>query len=221
MSLRRILRFATSALAISWPLLTHWVLTANTPQLAATMLIAVQFALLIWLVHGQLRPRHRMPAVAGLALLSAALIFARHGAGLVLAAAAMHALAYLFLLAVFGASLMPRHEPLVTYFARQIHGPCLSTELQRYTRAVTRAWCVFFILQLLGSALLLSLAPINWWSCFVNVLNAPLVLAMFIVERLTRPLWVANAPHEKLANIVKLVGVIKTRMVLRDQIVSP
>ena len=218
MGLRRVVRFATLILAICWPLLTHWTLTAGAPQLAATTLIALQCALLIWLTHRQLSPRHRIPARVALAALSAYLIFARHGTDLVFTAAAMHTLAYLFLLAVFSTSLLPRREPLVTYFARQMHGPSLSPDLRRYTRMVTHAWCVFFVLQLLCSALLMNCAPLNWWSFFVNVLNIPLVLTMFIAERLTRPLWVANAPREEMATMIKLVGVMRQRMALRAQV---
>lgn len=92
-----------------------------------------------------------------------------------------HAVAYSLLLWYFGRSLRSGREPLITRLARRVRGT-LSPELERYTRRLTVAWCAFFVAQITASAALLALAPLDTWSFFVNILNAPLVVAMFLVD---------------------------------------
>src|SRR6185436_6251882 len=43
---------------------------------------------------------------------------------------------------LFGRTLLPGREPLVTFIARLVHGP-LPAPIMRYTRNVTRAWTAF------------------------------------------------------------------------------
>jgi uncharacterized membrane protein len=88
---------------------------------------------------------------------------------------------YLLLLGWFGASLRSGREPLVTFMARQVHGT-LSAELLAYTRRVTVAWCLFFLAMAATSLALFLRAPAQIWSLFANVLNLPLVVAMFVAE---------------------------------------
>ena len=47
---------------------------------------------------------------------------------------------------------------------------------------MTRAWSLFFAGQLAGSLVLLVFAPRWAWSLFVNVVDLPLVAAMFGAE---------------------------------------
>jgi len=89
-----------------------------------------------------------------------------------------HATAYLFLLWCFGRTLAPGAEPMVTRIARRVH-TVLSPDMERFTRQVTIAWCVFFAAQLMGSALLFEFASLEIWSAFVNLLNLPLLGIMF------------------------------------------
>src|SRR5687767_3680733 len=84
-----------------------------------------------------------------------------------------HAAINLFLLWVFGRTLRGGREPLITAFARRIHGD-VPPDMEPYTRGVTAAWCLFFAIQVLLSALLLAVAPLHVWSLFVNVLSLPL-----------------------------------------------
>ena len=92
-----------------------------------------------------------------------------------------HALAYSSLLAAFGLSLLPGREPVLTRLVLKVRGP-LPPELLAYTRHVTAAWCCFFAAQLALSLTLFLLAPLAVWSLFINVLNLPLVVAMFAIE---------------------------------------
>src|SRR5687768_16636184 len=96
-----------------------------------------------------------------------------------------HAAVNLFLMWVFGRTLLHRREALITGFARRIHGP-LPPDIESYTRRITAAWCIFFAIQVFLSAMLLAVAPLDVWSLFVNVLSLPLVALMFVAEYLYR-----------------------------------
>ena len=102
-------------------------------------------------------------------------------AGLMVTSGVSHAIIYVSLLLLFGQSLRPGRTPVVAALACRIRGT-LSPTLHAYTRTVTKAWCVFFAGQLLLSAGLLAVAPHHIWSLFVNVLDGPMVVAMFAAE---------------------------------------
>jgi uncharacterized membrane protein len=86
---------------------------------------------------------------------------------------------------IFGRSLLGQREPLVTVFAYLIH-EAMTPELLRYTRQVTLAWTLFFLVSTVLSILLFVLAPIAGWSTFANLFGLPSVAAMFIVENEVR-----------------------------------
>jgi uncharacterized membrane protein len=88
---------------------------------------------------------------------------------------------YAILAFSFGRSLLPGRVPLCTQFADKIHGPLGPPEL-RYTRKVTVAWVIFFLLNVAVTLLLFAFAPSRIWSLFVNFLSVPLVLLMFAAE---------------------------------------
>jgi uncharacterized membrane protein len=96
-----------------------------------------------------------------------------------------HAGVHALLGAAFGRSLRPGREPLVTGFARIVHGT-LSPALVAYTRSVTWAWTCYFAFTSISSLLLFWLAPIAVWSTFANLLTFPLLVAMFAAEYAVR-----------------------------------
>jgi uncharacterized membrane protein len=95
---------------------------------------------------------------------------------------------------VFGWTLRRGHEPLVTRFARMVHGH-LPPEIERYTRRVTLAWTLFFAaLAVVASALYLwSSTPV--WSAFVNLATPFLIGMMFVAEYAVRRLSFPNFRH--------------------------
>jgi uncharacterized membrane protein len=101
--------------------------------------------------------------------------------GLRLAAGSSHALLYTSLLTVFAATLLPGRTPVITVVAQRLN-PRFHAGMLAYTRHVTIAWCVFFAGQLVVSLLLFCFAPARWWSLFINGLNVPLVVLMFLGE---------------------------------------
>jgi uncharacterized membrane protein len=113
-----------------------------------------------------------------------------------------HAAAYLILFAYFARTLRAGREPLITRLARSVHGS-LSPELVAFTRRVTVAWCTFFAAQVLVSMLLFAFAPFDFWSMFVNLLNIPLLVLMFVGDHLYRAIRLPDHPRPSIARILR------------------
>jgi uncharacterized membrane protein len=96
---------------------------------------------------------------------------------------------------MFGRTLLPGREALVTRVSRSVHG-ALPAAIVAYTRRVTLAWALFLSAMAVASALLYLLAPLEVWSLFANVLFLPMVGLMFLAEyayRILRYRWFAHA----------------------------
>jgi uncharacterized membrane protein len=132
----------------------------------------------------------------------ACVLESRESAGLVAFNGVSHAAAYLFLLWYFGRTLAGDAEPRITRFARRVHGS-LPPAIEAYTRGLTAAWCVFFAAQLLVSALLYLFAPLAAWSTFVNLLNLPLLLLMFLGESAYRALRHPEHPRVSIEQAIR------------------
>jgi uncharacterized membrane protein len=113
-----------------------------------------------------------------------------------------HASAYLIMLWYFARTLRSGMEPLITRLAISVHGS-LPPEIAAFTRRVTVAWCVFFAGQILGSMLLLAFAPFGIWSMFVNLLNVPLLVLMFICDHLYHTLRFPDHPRASIARVLR------------------
>jgi len=114
-----------------------------------------------------------------------------------------HAVIYLGLLIFFGHTLKPNREALITSVAAKVYGRPLPDGIATYTRGVTVAWCVFFVLQLAVSLLLFVCASLPVWSLFVNVLNFPLLVLMFGCEYLYRRWRLPKRPSSNLSDVVR------------------
>lgn len=96
-----------------------------------------------------------------------------------------HAGVYALLFGAFGRTLQGGQTPMISRFARIVHGS-LSPALIRYTRSATWAW-TFYFGGIAGLSLLLFwLAPIAIWSAFSNLLGVPLLVLMFAGEYAVR-----------------------------------
>ena len=109
---------------------------------------------------------------------------------------------YLFLLWLFGRTLRAGRQPLITRLATHVHGE-LPAEIARYTRRVTWAWCVFFAAMTLASMLLFVFEPLSIWSVFNNLLNLPLVVAMYLGEYAWRLWRYPNFSHASMASVFR------------------
>ncbi len=113
--------------------------------------------------------------------------------GVVAFSALTHWGIYTSLLVGFGFPLRQGREPLISGMARRMNGP-LTAEVAAYTRKVTIAWSLFFAAQLSLSVLLFCFAPLTIWSFFVNILDFPLVVAMFAAEYAVRLRCLSDPP---------------------------
>lgn len=157
-----------------------WVLLRMTPRVVWPLL-ALGFGGGIWYIATGDHGRIGLLAVNGLS----------------------HATLNLFLLWLFGRTLLKGREPLISQISRHINGE-LKPEIAVYTRQVTIAWCLFFSAQVLASLLLYALAPLAWWSFFINILNLPLLALMFIVEHTWRNV---HFPNHSRTSILKAIEV--------------
>jgi uncharacterized membrane protein len=109
----------------------------------------------------------------------------------------------LFLLWLFGRTLRKGQEPLISQISRKINGH-LKAEVAVYTRHVTIAWCVFFALEVITSLLLYLFAPLAAWSFFINVLNLPLLVLMFVGEKAYRTVRFPNHPKTSILKAIEV-----------------
>ncbi|MBB1202101.1 DNA gyrase subunit B [Enterobacteriaceae bacterium 89] len=137
-----LVRLATGAIVLAWPLLVafglahnglHWLL-----PVMALMLLARLFQ--VRKQAGPMRGVLQIVALAGLALCVASSLLKSHQLLLF-----YPVVVNLVMLAVFGSSLWSA-MPLVERIAR-IREPELHPAGVRYTRQVTRVWCLFFIVN--------------------------------------------------------------------------
>jgi uncharacterized membrane protein len=88
------------------------------------------------------------------------------------------------LLVQFAVSLRAE-RPIVEVFARlQVRD--LSPAEQGYCRAVTVAWCVFFLVNGGAAALLAAFAPRGWWAAYTGGISYALVGMLFAIEYVVR-----------------------------------
>lgn len=189
------------AALVGYQILLHWAISSNPGSgLGEFITIAPLAAALIWVVGRSWRGRLGLTALT-LAAVGGWIAWRAAGANPALVYLLPHVGAYLFMLWFFGHTLMPGREALITRLARHIHGT-LPAEIERYTLHVTAAWCLFFVGMALASLLLFFFAPLAAWSVF-NLLNLPLVVAMFLAEYLYRILRYPNFSHASIGSTIR------------------
>jgi uncharacterized membrane protein len=181
---------------VIWP--QHSGIEAALLWAAIALVAAVAIALM---------KRRRMLAILAVAIVVFAHVAQRATDDAVVAAAGIpHSAAYIALLAIFGRSLLPGRTPIVSAISERLSGAPLAPEIARYTRRVTIAWCTFFALQLAVSWTLLAAAPIAVWSLFVNVLNLPAIVLMFLIEYGYRRVRFRNQPHRTILQVIHVLS---------------
>jgi uncharacterized membrane protein len=101
---------------------------------------------------------------------------------------------YSVLAASFGQSLFGGRVALCTQIADKVHGPLTPQEL-RYTRRVTAAWALFFVLITAATLGLFLFAPLRIWSLFANFCVLPLIALMFVAEYAVRRRVLPQVPR--------------------------
>ena len=92
----------------------------------------------------------------------------------------------LVLMLVFGASLLPGKEPVITRFRSMVKKEGTTPEINIYTRQVTWVWTLFFAGLAVESTVLATYFSLATWSLFTNVINYILVIVLFFGEYLYR-----------------------------------
>jgi uncharacterized membrane protein len=113
-----------------------------------------------------------------------------------------HGTLYGGLCLLFGLSLRPGRQALVSRLALCVE-PCPTPGLISYTRGVTWLWFGFCAAQLIVSGCLLAAAPLPVWSMFVNVLDLPLAALTFIAEYRVRRWRFRHMPTASLIDTVR------------------
>jgi uncharacterized membrane protein len=194
------------------PFLVHAGLLAGRGTLVATSLMALQFLVLGTIVALGVTSKYRWFAIAGAAAIAvAALGWGSAQIGVLAGAGLIHLIAHCTLLVAFASTLLPGREALLTAVSRKMSGT-MTEERARYTRRATIAWCCYFAGQLLCSLLLLLFAPLVVWSFFINVLNFPLLVLMFIGELVVRRFALPHRPRYTLAEMMQMWPYIRARL---------
>ena len=162
--------------AIAWPLSIHGAVLLGAadwgPRLTA---LAATFGAFLWAAAAR-----RAYAYALAAALAASLGGLAFGApSLLLFAPPILINAALAL--VFGASLRPGREPVISVFARMEQGP-LPADLERYTRLLTWVWTALFAAMAAAALALALFGSLAAWSTFTNLVAYMLALALFVGE---------------------------------------
>jgi uncharacterized membrane protein len=169
---------AGAALVVGYEWLAHWMTsTGRLPWLGGALSAAPLAILALWVLWSRRSPLD-WAVLGGASLLVLA-------ADRWVSSGALHALPHvavcLFVASLFGRTLLPGRETLVTRLALHVHGS-LPDFIHAYTLQVTWAWFLFMSALALVSLGMSCFAVLSAWSLLANVLTLPLVLLMFIAE---------------------------------------
>ena len=165
----------------AFAILAHAALVDRIPARVGAAVSLVPIALVAALMLR--RSRHRAAALTALAALVVVVALGwreleRHFPDLFFLE---HAGGNLALAILFGRTLLPGRDALVTRFARIMH-PMLPPEVERYTRHVTLAWTILFLVLLALSCILYFAGRLSAWSTLANIVNPIAIVAMFVIE---------------------------------------
>ncbi|MEO6017955.1 MAG: hypothetical protein ABIP46_11920 [Polaromonas sp.] len=172
-------------LCLGYPLLSHMFASSATPSLAGALVAMAPLSTLA-LVLAWRAPRRA--AMLTLCLAAFALLYllgnwlvAHYNWVFLLDHAGTNAL----LCAAFARTLARGRDPMISHFARTVHGD-LTPALVSYTRTATWAWVFYFGGVAVLSLLLFWQASPQVWSTFANLLGLPLLVLMFAGEYAVR-----------------------------------
>lgn len=173
---------AIAAAFFGYQFLIHQVsLSGNLTAVSAAIVLIPFFTALTWFTAVELGLRIALAMAFTLILLGLAAVKIFGSPHPAIVFGMPHLVTNSFLMWFFARTLKSQREPLITTIARRVHGS-LTPDLEIYTRRVTIAWSLFFAMQIAGSILLFFFAPLEIWSTFINILNSPLIVLMFLCE---------------------------------------
>ena len=163
---------------------THWLMTqAPASDWNAVVVVGPMLALASLYAA---RRRMRMLAAAAALAVVVLVIQAWRGDGLAPATLylSQHVGIHLLLAFMFGSTLQPEREPLITALARRVHagGAGLTPAMAAYSRKVTVVWTLYFVAMALLSVTLYVRAPFEAWAVFANLATPVAMLLLFVGE---------------------------------------
>lgn len=172
-------------LSAAFAVLAHAAIVDGVPPAVGAALSLIPIAIVAASVAR--RSRHRIAVVVLAALAGVGIVLwwhalERHFPSVLFLE---HAGINLLLAIVFGRTLAPGHDPLVTRFARLLHRE-VPPNVEAYTRRVTLAWTVFFATLFALSCTLYLGGFLAAWSVLANLASPILVGAMFVIEYVVR-----------------------------------
>jgi uncharacterized membrane protein len=191
---------------VGYPILLHmFILKEDEVEMWKLMFVfAPLLAVAAWMVFRMVGKMWWPLIVLVFAVVVYFIVAGGHGRiGLLAVNGLMNATLNLFLLWLFGRTLLSGKEPLISQISRHINGQ-LMPDIIEYTRHVTIAWCIFFALEVIASLLLYVFAPLAAWSFFINVLNLPLLIFMFVGEKAYRTLRFPNHPKTSILKAIEV-----------------
>lgn len=190
---------------IAYPILLHvFVLKEEVAMSHLLLVFAPLLAVAAWVLFRMLGKVWWPLLALGFVAAIYYVVTGDHGRiGLLAVNGLSHASLNMFLLWLFGRTLLPGREPLISQISRRINGE-LKPEVVDYTRRVTIAWCIYFVLQVAISLLLYLFTPLAAWSFFINVLNLPLLILMFVAEKAYRTMRFPNHPKTSIMKAIEV-----------------
>lgn len=172
---------------VAYPAIIHTAVVMNELVVGFAVLLAMVFFQVVVNMHEQ---RHRKlklfwVMLAGIVVASGLAVVAYQwgsASALFIPPVVMN----LVLMLVFGASLLPGKEPVITRFRRMVKKEGTTPEINIYTRQVTWVWTLFFAGLAVESTVLAMYFSLATWSLFTNVINYILVIVLFFGEYLYR-----------------------------------
>ena len=171
---------------LAYVLASHWLMTQT--RASAWNVVGVLSPMLLVLGIGAWRSGHRgVGACVGLVL---AALCVQAALGIQVTSHALYLLQHtginFFLALFFGSTLRPGRKALITSVAERVHGGALPPAHHAYTRQVTAAWTIFFLVIVAVSLALFAGASFETWAVFANLVTPVATGAMFIGEYFLR-----------------------------------
>lgn len=167
---------------LAYVLASHWLMTQT--EASAWNVVGVLSPMLVIVGLGAWRSGHNVVALCVVLALAALCVQAMLGIRVT-----SHALYLLqhaginFLLALFfGSTLLPGRTSIITSVAQRVHGKDLPPDHFAYTRQVTAAWTIFFLVIVTISLVLFFGFSFETWAVFANLVTPIATGAMFIGE---------------------------------------
>jgi len=190
---------------IAYPILLHiYVLKDQVEMWQLVFVFAPMLIVGGWMLFSAVRRAWWPLLLLALAALVYYIINGDHGRiGLLAVNGLSHATVNAFLIWLFGRTLLQGRDPLITQISRKLNGQ-LTPRIAAYTRHVTIAWVIFPLAQIIISLVLYLFTPLAVWSFFINVLNAPLLILMFVGEKIYRTLRFPDHPRTTIMQAIEV-----------------